>query len=74
MKFAEKNGIDLFLLLARHVNCDWGDVCMEDAAENDLAVKDGNRLLSCYKFNAGRVWIITEWDRSSTTFLQPEEY
>jgi hypothetical protein len=63
--------------LYRHQTGDWGEVCDEDKATNDQAVKDGNRILSCYHLdNEGeqRVWIITEHDRSSTTFLLPEEY
>lgn len=32
--------------LARHAKADWGDVCDEDRALNDQALKDGSRLLS----------------------------
>ncbi len=71
-------------LLRRHLSGDWGTVPVEDAQLNDLSlgvgVQAGNaiptgRLLSSYDIAAGvRVWIITEWDRSSTTFLLPSEY
>ena len=67
--------------LVRHVNKDWGDVCAEDAKLNDEAVAhegDSNRqgrVLSAYRTSTGeRLWIITEWDRSVTTILLPEEY
>jgi len=62
-------------LLDRHQRGDWGDVCAEDWVLNDQAVVEGDRLLSAYKTSLGeKVWIITEWDRSVTTFLLPDEY
>jgi hypothetical protein len=62
-------------LLARHVSGDWGDLGEEDRQENDFSVKHGFRILSSYKLDTGaKVWIITEADRSATTFLLPEEY
>ena len=61
-------------LLGRHVHGDWGDLGAEDIAANNAAVTGGERLLSAYQLARGRVWIITEWDRSATTLLLPEEY
>ena len=63
-------------LLARHQAGDWGEVPPEDARENERSLKYGWRLLSSYPVggDAGRVWVITEWDRSSTCLLLPEEY
>lgn len=62
-------------LLARHVTGDWGDLCDEDRAENELSVEQGFRVFSAYKLRTGaKVWVITEWDRSATTILLPEEY
>ncbi len=69
--------------LARHQAGDWGVVCAEDQETNDQAVKDGARILSAYPidpslpckgYGANVVWIITEWDRSVTTILLPDEY
>jgi hypothetical protein len=69
--------------LHRHQTGDWGAVCAEDKALNDAAIQDGNRILSAYPIDpalpcaghgANCVWIITEADRSATTFLLPEEY
>jgi len=34
--------------LARHLRGDWGDLCPEDKAENELSLKLGFRLLSSY--------------------------
>ncbi len=61
--------------LKRHAKGDWGDVCAEDKRANNQSLKDGSRLLSSYKSIDGiKFWIITEADRSITTFLLPEEY
>jgi len=61
--------------IKRHANGDWGDVCAEDRAENELSLKEGFRLLSAYHLPDGcKIWIITEADRSATTILLPEEY
>lgn len=68
-------GIEPITLLKRHITGDWGDVYPEDAAINDHAVKHDERVLSSYTLTTGkRIWIITEWDRSVTTFLLPEDY
>ncbi len=61
--------------LQRHARGDWGELCSEDRAENELAVREGFRLLSSYRTAEGaKYWIITEADRSVTTVLLPEEY
>jgi hypothetical protein len=58
----------------RHAAADWGDVCPEDKGLNDEALKHGDRLMSVYGHGERRFWIITEWDRSVTTVLMPEDY
>jgi hypothetical protein len=63
-----------FDLLARHAKGDWGDLCTFDCRQNEIALRDGYRVFSAYDIPAGRVWIITEADRSVTTILLPEEY
>jgi hypothetical protein len=66
---------DVLCFLCRHLNGDWGDVCQEDQWANDLALEEGHRLLSSYRTESGtKFWVITEHDRSVTTFLLPEEY
>ena len=64
--------------LLRHLKGDWGDLAEEDKSENDLAVKAGDlRIFSAYETNiedAGKIWIITEADRSATTILLPSDY
>ena len=73
MKAAATSGFDL---LRRHMTGDWGEVCDEDRQENDRSVKAGNRILSVYELSGTgvKLWIITEADRSVTTFLLPSEY
>jgi hypothetical protein len=58
----------------RHVRGDWGDLDSEDKTSNDDALTNGSRIFSAYNVGNGRVWVITEADRSSTTVLLPEEY
>lgn len=60
--------------LQRHARRDWGNICKSDAELNDQAVRDGNRLMSAYGEGEKRFWIITEWNRSVTTVLLPEDY
>lgn len=66
--------------LTRHSSGDWGDICDDDKKMNDEAIeaeKNGeptDRLFSSYECGIDKVWIITEYDRSVTTVLLPEEY
>ena len=69
-----QQGIDLPAYLQRHLKGDWGELCPEDKAENNLSLRCGYRLLSAYETPLGKLWVITEADRSATTFLLPEEY
>ncbi|BFH18315.1 hypothetical protein J6TS7_32310 [Paenibacillus dendritiformis] len=66
---------DRISALTRHINGDWGNLDPEDWECNDEALKHGFRLISSYRSREGvKFWIITEADRSVTTFLLPEEY
>ena len=67
--------------LIRHQAGDWGDLDDEDRRANDRAIAHEDdpdrrdRVLSSYRTRCGtKVWVITEWDRSVTTLLLPEEY
>lgn len=72
----EVTGQDISWFMSRHHAGDWGvTLDAEDQAANDRALIDGDRLLSAYELaDKTRIWIITEWDRSATTVLLPEEY
>ena len=66
---------DVFLSMKRHASGDWGDCCTEDAQENDFSLDKHLRIFSVYHDRNGvKFWIITEWDRSITTILLPEDY
>ena len=66
----------VLVCLNRHHQGDWGEVCDDDKAENELSLREGFRLLSAYSLprTEAKIWIITEADRSLTTILLPEEY
>jgi hypothetical protein len=73
----------LLRCLARHAHGDWGCIPAEDGEENALSLREGFRLLSAYPIDPSKpcegfgdncLWIITEADRSVTTFLLPSEY
>lgn len=58
----------------RYLDHDWGDLCAEDMALNEEALKIGERILASYNTSQGKIYIITEWDRSVTTILFADEY
>ena len=60
--------------LGRHLAGDWGELDPHDMRANKIALKDGYRLFSSYETPEGKIWIITEHDRSITTLLLPSEY
>jgi len=71
----ERTGESEVDFLARHASADWGELDEEDKAANDYDLENGGRLLSAYRLNDGsKLWIITEFDRSYTTLLLPQEY
>ena len=74
LRLLDRAGVSPTTLLARHARGDWGDIPPEDAAENRLSIEQGFRVLSNYRLDDDRIWIITEADRTSTTLLLPEEY
>jgi len=66
---------DILSFLGRHESGDWGDICDDDRQQNKVALIEGLQLLSVYHTVGGtKFWIITEWDRSVTTILLPEDY
>ncbi|AJY29933.1 putative type I restriction-modification system methyltransferase subunit [Burkholderia thailandensis 34] len=67
--------MSVFKLLNRHARGDWGDLPEEDHQQNNLAAITGQRVLSSYGLpNGQKVWVLTEWDRSVTTILLPDDY
>lgn len=66
---------DIQSILSKHANGDWGDLEEEDKQANEEALKNRiERIFSMYKIRGIKLYVITEWDRSVTTVLLPEEY
>ena len=72
-------------LLNRHASGDWGTLDPEDAQANVQALDPGHprRIMSTYYLDGehheptdggDRIWIITEYDRSVTNVMLPEDY
>ncbi|EER62141.1 conserved hypothetical protein [Acidovorax delafieldii 2AN] len=72
----EEGRLDPAPYLYRHLSGDWGDLDDSDRRLNDAALQSGgDRLFSSYQVTPDlKLWIITEWDRSVTTLLLPDEY
>ena len=70
------------IILKRHALGDWcndGDLDEHDINANEQALKSGGRLFSVYYLKDGtergtKIYVITEWNRSVTTALLPNEY
>jgi hypothetical protein len=66
---------DVKSCLARHASGDWGDLCENDWKENEVALVQNLRLFSVYRDRSKfKFYVITEYDRSVTTVLLPEDY
>lgn len=75
IELLDKHGMDGSSVLLRHLQGDWGDLDDEDTKQNEFALGNKERLLSSYVLpDSAKVWVITEWDRSVTTILLPEDY
>ena len=60
--------------VVRHLCGDWGDVSMEHWKVNNVAVREGDRILSVYTTPQGvRFLVVTDADRSLTRILLAEE-
>lgn len=72
----EKAGQRPWPLLSRHVRGDWGALLgRDDLRRNEEALRTGVRIFSKYADLAGRhYYVITEYDRSATTVMLPEDY
>ena len=78
----QEHGVSVPELLHRHLTGDWQEMCKPDRDANWAAVLEGEtRVFSSFdvapKDHAGKpmkIWVITEWDRSVTTVLRPEDY
>lgn len=76
----EQAGQNVWVFLTRHLAGDWGMIDAHDKAANDVALKDGSRLLSAYRLKTNvTIWLVTEAEddignRAVTTALMPDDY
>ena len=64
-------------MMMRFLDKDWGDLCEEDKAMNEEAIKDGGRVLAVYNSTHGKIYIITDDTKAkplTTTVLFADEY
>ena len=65
---------DIDVALGRHARGDWGDMRPDDIRQNELAVREGERVFSAYTDRRDtRFYVITEADRSATIVLLPKD-
>ena len=61
--------------LCRYASKDWGNTCETDRKMNEKALENDGRIFTVYEQDATTaICIITEWDKSITTIIFPEEY
>lgn len=67
---------DVVSALARYTKADFSDMEYEDDIKQNLeSIKSNSgRIFASYKTSLGKIFIITEHDRSVTTILYPDEY
>jgi hypothetical protein len=70
---------ELKAALHRHMTLDWADMDEEDQAANLRAAKEGETVRGAFRVRVTPeqdpdLWIITEADRTMTTFQLPEEF
>ena len=65
---------ELITCFEKYITCNWGILNDEDRQANEDALINNERLLAAYLTSKGKIYIITEWDRSCTTILFANEY
>lgn len=58
----------------KYLTGNWGNLTESDMEANNIALTNGERILGAYNTSQGKVYIITECDRSTTTILFANEY
>lgn len=74
LRHCQKYRVDPMQLIHRHAAGDWGDIGDEDKRANVQAIEHGLRVFSSFLVGTGKIWCITESDRSTTCLLLPTEY
>lgn len=65
---------EVIQLLTWHGQLKQGELSETDYQENWNAMRTNERIFNAYMLNGQKYYVITEWDRSVTTVLKPEEY
>jgi archaellum component FlaC len=67
---------DIYNSLSRYRNCDFSDMKYPEDIESNMSAIENNddRIFATYNTCKGKIYIITECDRSYTTILFPDEY
>lgn len=65
---------EVLQLLKWHGELKQGELCDSDYLLNKDALHSKQRIFSSYRLNGEKYYVITEWDRSITTVLTPDEY
>ena len=66
---------EILSALRRYISADWGDLGKDDKELNDSALSTGlDRIVAAYSTSEGKIYIITEHDRTYTTILFSSEY
>jgi hypothetical protein len=68
--------IQIATMLKQHITQDTSAFCLcnDDLDLNNKAIQNGDRVLSAFQTPKGKIYIITESDRSHTTILFADEY
>jgi len=76
VKKDEQFASEVFKAIGRYLAGDFSDMeCREDIELNRQAIKSGkDNIVATYNTCKGKVFIVTEWDKSCTTVLFPDEY
>ena len=72
--FCAEHAINPSQLIHKHATGDWGDLCEEDIKANVDAIAYDGRVLSSYKLHGDKLYVLTEWDRTSTCLMLANEY
>jgi hypothetical protein len=73
-KLMQRYSVDPYQLLERHCSGEWGEQSDEDKKAWDRALEKGFSVMSVYKVGGEEVWLITDVERRTTTFLVSEEH
>lgn len=66
---------EALIAMRRYIAHDWGDLDASDKQMNDDAIQTGaDRVVAAYETSCGKIYIVTEVDRSHTTVLFASEY